>query len=168
MQWRAQFDAPPDDLALLQSNDRSLDFDLRFRPRAHADQFLEHAVILRPAIRITRTVFRHCADVNRAGANRFRPADGHGKKMRVSKRNVGYGNRAAVWARRAQLIFRNGNALVRERRSTNRAKVIELHDETLSYLEPIGNLFEGAPLTPLCALAVTRMQETKVLSTVLL
>src|SRR5882762_9542769 len=158
MQWRAQFDAPPDDLALLQSDDRSYDFDLRFRPRAHADQFLEHAVIFRPAIRITRTVFRHCADVNRAGANRFRPADGHGKKMRVSKRNVGYGNRAAVWARRAQLIFRNGNALVRERRSTNRAKVIELHGQPFAHTIKIRNVLERAPFALLSALAVAGVE----------
>src|SRR5882724_2359899 len=167
MQRRAQFDAPPDDLAFLQSDDRRYDFDLRFRPRAHADQLLEHAVVLRPAIRIAGAVFCYCAYVNRPGSNRFRPAHRHGKKMRISKGNVGYGNRAAMRAGRAQLIFWDGNALVGERRSANRSKVVELHDETLSYVKPIGNLFEGAPLTLLCALAVTRMQESKVLSTVL-
>src|SRR6266478_3861393 len=74
MQRRAQFDATPDDLAFFQRNDRSNDFDLRLRPRPHADQFLERPVVFRPAIRVAGAVFRDCSDVNRSRANRLCPA----------------------------------------------------------------------------------------------
>src|SRR6266481_4445190 len=159
MQRRAQFDASPDDLAFLQSDDGRYDFDPRFRPCPHADQLLEHPVISRPAIRIAGAVFRDCSYVNRTGANRFGPAYRHGKKMRVSKGHVGYGNRAAMRARSAQLIFRNRNALVRERGSANRAKMIELHGEAFAHAVEIRNVLERAPLTLLSALAIPGMED---------
>ncbi len=77
-------------------NHRRCNFDTRFRPRSHFHQFLKHAVILRPAVRISRTVLRHRADINSVRANRFRPAHRHGKKMRIAKRHVGYRNFAGM------------------------------------------------------------------------
>jgi len=56
------------------------------------------------------------------------PAHRHGKKMRIPEGDIRYGNRTAVRTGRTQFIFRNGNVLVRERRTANRAKMIELHD----------------------------------------
>src|SRR5438046_233794 len=98
MQRRSQFDASPDDLAFLQRDDWRDDLDLRFRTRTHADQFLEHPVIFRSAIRVAGAIFRHCSDVNRSRANRFRPAHRHRKKVRIPKSNIRYGNRAAMRA----------------------------------------------------------------------
>src|SRR5713226_9988340 len=154
MQRRAQFDAPPDDLTLLQCDDRRYDFDLRFRPRPRADQFLENPVIFRPAIRIPGTVFRHRPDVNRSRADRFPPAYRHGKKMRIPKRNVRYGNRAAMRARGTQFILWNGNALVGERGSANRAKVIKLYGKPLAHAVEFRDLIERASFAPLSELAI--------------
>src|SRR5713226_4211186 len=73
MQWSAQFDATPDDRALLQRDDRCDNFDLCFRPRAHADQFLKHPVIFRPTIRIAGTIFGHRPDIDSSGYPDCRP-----------------------------------------------------------------------------------------------
>src|SRR5258706_8733271 len=107
-------------------------------------------------------VFCYCAYVNRPGSNRSRTAHRRGKKMRVSKGTVGYGNRAAMRARRAQLIFREGNAFVRERGSANRAKVIELHGQPFVHAVKIRNVIERATFALLSALAVAGMEHGNV------
>ena len=132
MQRRAQLDAPPDDLVFFQRNHRRYHLDFCFRARPSADQFLKHTVIFRPAIRIARTVFGHCADVNRARPNGFRPAHRNSKKVRVAKRHVRHWNRAAEWARCTQSILRNGHILVREGGTPDGAKIepVTIFDET--------------------------------------
>ena len=80
VQRRAQFDAPPHDLALAHADHRrhqAICVSGRV-PTSH--QFLEDAIILRTAIRIARTVFRHRADKDAARSNHFRPAHRHGQK----------------------------------------------------------------------------------------
>src|SRR6267142_3120968 len=162
MQWRAQFDAPLDDLTLFQSDDRRYDFDLRFRPRPHADQFLEHLVVFRPAVRIAGAVFRYRSDVDRSRADRFRPANRHGEKMRIAKGNVRHGNGAALGPGHAQFIFWNGNLFVRERGPANRTKVIELHDKPFAHAVEIRSVVERAPFALLRALAVTGVEQRDV------
>src|SRR5207237_6730472 len=102
VQRRAQLQPAPDDLALFHLNDRRYDCNPCFWPRSRANELLKHAVIFRPAIWIAGAVFRYRANKNGAGPNHFRPAHGHGKKMRIAKRNVGRSNRAAVRSWRAQ------------------------------------------------------------------
>src|SRR5437660_6980525 len=159
MQRGTQFDASPDNLAFLQRDDRRNDFDLRFRPRAQADQLLERTVILRATVRIAGAVFRHRSYINRSCANRLRPAHRHGKKMRIPERDVGYGNRVAARAGCAQLILRYRNALVRERRTANRAKVFEVRDKPIAHAVEIRNFVERAPFALLCALAITGVEQ---------
>src|SRR6266581_4373548 len=72
---------------------------------AQSDEFLEHPVIFQPAVRVAGAIFRYRSDVDRSCADRFRPAHCYGKKMRVAKGNIRYGNRAAVRTGRAQFIF---------------------------------------------------------------
>src|SRR5260370_34451117 len=164
MQWRAQFDAPPDDLAFFQRDDRRHDFNLRFRPRPHTDQFLEHPVVFWPAIRIAGAVLRHRADVNRAGADGLRPAHCHGTKMRIPKRHIRYRNCAPLRTAGAQVIFWNGDALVRECGPANRAKVAELYDKPFAHVVEICDVIERALFAPLRELAVTAVQQGDVRS----
>src|SRR5438046_4266871 len=162
MQRGTQFDASPDNLAFLQRDDRRNDFDLRFRPRAHADQLLERTVILRATVRITGAVFRHRSYINRSCANRLRPAHRHRKKMRIPERDVGYRNRVAARPGRAQLILRYRNALVRERRTANRAKVFEVRDNPIAHAVEIRNFTERAPLPLLSSLAISAVAQVDV------
>src|SRR6266571_584403 len=69
VQWRPQLQTTADDFALLHLDDRCHDLNLCFRSRSHTDQFLKHAVIFRPAVRITGAVFRHRAYINRSRAD---------------------------------------------------------------------------------------------------
>src|SRR6266403_867231 len=129
MQRCAQFDASPDDLAFLPLNHRRYDLDLCFRPRPRANQFLKYAVVLRTAIGISGTVFRHDADINCARADRLRPAHGHRKKMGIAKRYIGHWDYAAMQSWCIEFILGNRNVLVCKSGAPYRAKVIELHDE---------------------------------------
>ena len=162
MQRRSQFQAPPDDFALFHLDDRGHDFDSRFRPRSGVNQLLKHAVIFRPAVRITGTIFRNRSDVDCARSNHFRPAYCHGKKVSIAKRNVGHWNRAALRPGRAQLIFRHGNLFVCQRRPANRAKMIELHHKALARAVEVRNLFEGPALASLRPLPVACVKQRDV------
>ena len=82
--------------------------------------------------------------------------------MRIPKGNVGHGNRAATGARRTQFIFRNGNALVGERGSANRSKVIEFDCQPLAHAVEIRNVVEGAPFALLGELAVAGVEQRDV------
>src|SRR5712692_524214 len=144
MQRRTQLDAPPDDLAFSQLDDWRDDFDLRFRPRSHANQFLKYAVVFLPAVRIPGAVFGHRPDVNGPRADGLRPAHRNRKKMRVPKGNVSHGDRAAVWPGFYASRCGNGNVLVGERRPANRAKVIELHNESFTHAVKVRNFVERA------------------------
>src|SRR5882762_6762159 len=162
MQRRNQLDASADDLAFLPLNHRRHDLDLCFRPRPHANQFLKYAVILRAAIGISGTVFRHGADINRARAERFRPAHRHGKKMGIAKRYVGYWDCAAMQSWCTEFIFRNRNVLVRKSGAAYRAEMVELHDEPLPHAIEICNVFERVAFALLRALPVPRVKQRKI------
>src|SRR6266436_618193 len=162
MQRCTQFDASPDDLAFLPLNHRRHDLDLCFRPRPRANQFLKYTVILRTAIGISGTVFRHGADINRARAERFRPAHRHGKKMGIAKRYVGYWDCAAIQSCCTEFIFRNRNVLVRKSGAAYRAEMVELHDEPLPHAIEICYVFERVAFARLRALSVSRMQQREI------
>ncbi len=117
MQRGPQNQTPADDLTFLHANHRGDQLNVRFRPRAHANQVLKHAVILRPAIGIAGAVFGDRTDVNGLSANCLRPAHRNAQKMGIAKRHVGNGNLAATRSRCAQFILRNGNAADLSRRS---------------------------------------------------
>src|SRR5918912_2196385 len=70
------------------SND--LDHSLRTRPRLY--RALERRVEFRSAIRITRRIFSHCADVDTLRADGFGPARGNREQVRVAKGNVAGGD----------------------------------------------------------------------------
>jgi len=135
---------------------------ISIRPRSGVNQLLKHAVIFRPAVRITGTIFRNRSDVDCARSNHFRPAYCHGKKVSIAKRNVGHWNRAALRPGRAQLIFRHGNLFVCQRRPANRAKMIELHHKALTRAVEVRNLFEGPALASLRPLPVACVKQRDV------
>src|SRR5207245_8965000 len=74
MQWRPQLQTTADDFALLHPDDRRHHLNLCFRPRSDTDQFLTHAVILRPAVAITGALLRHRAHIRRYCPAPFRPS----------------------------------------------------------------------------------------------
>ena len=86
--------------------------------------------------------------------------------MRIPERDVGYRNRVAARAGRAQLILRYRNALVRERRTANRAKVFEVRDKPIAHAVEIRNFVERAPFALLRALAITGVEQGDVRCTV--
>src|SRR5579871_1316311 len=163
MQRSVQFDATPDDLIFPEFDHRSDDFDSRFGTRALANHVLKGAVILGTAIGIPGTVFGHRADVDFAGPDGFGPAHGDAEKMRVAERHVSDRDLAAARAAcgRGELIFRHGNALVGECRTTDGAEIVELNDEPpiRGNGVEVGNSGEGATFARLRALAVAGVQE---------
>src|SRR5262252_5192490 len=110
MQRSAELAGLAHDLAFLQRDHGSDDFDLRLWARAYANQFLKDPVVLRAAIGITGTILRHCANINGASADGFGPTHGDGKKMRVAKRHVGDGNFPAAVLGSAEFVFRYRDA----------------------------------------------------------
>src|SRR4051812_20329243 len=118
MQRSPQFDSTADDLVLLELDDRSDDFDLRFGARAFTNHILKGSVIFGAAIGIAGTVFGDGTDVDRVGANGFGPAHRDGKKVRVAKRDVSDWDVAAIrTGRRMQLILGDRDALIGESRA---------------------------------------------------
>src|SRR5438046_2636326 len=128
MQRRTQGDAAANYLPFLQRDHRRDNFDFRFRPSPNTNHFLKRFVIFWPAIGISRAVLSDGSDVNRASTDGLRPADLHGKEMRVAEGNISNRNAAAVSAGRVQPIFRDGDTLVRQRGTSDGPKVIEVHD----------------------------------------
>ncbi len=80
--------------------------------------------------------------------------------MRIAERDVG--NRdgtAARAARRMQLIFGHRDVLIRQRRSPDGAKVIQLYDQASLHAVKIADFGERASLPVLRTLSVTRVQQ---------
>src|SRR5690242_2082237 len=162
MQRRAQLHSFPYNLAFLHRDHWSRDFYSRLWTRSHSHQLLKNLVILRTAIWIAGAVFCDGSDINRARAYRFRPAHRHGKKMRVAKWYVGYGNSASIRPRGSKFIFRHGNLRVRERRSANGPEMIQLHHESMAHAIEIRDRFERLALALLRALSISRMEQRNV------
>src|SRR4029077_1363916 len=73
MQRGPELDAAPNDLALLQRDHRSDNFDSCFRACTGANQFLKCPVILGPAVRVAGAILGNGADVDNSGTDGFRP-----------------------------------------------------------------------------------------------
>src|SRR5215470_12738429 len=110
MQRSAKFDGLANDFVFLERDHWRTDLDVGLMTRSHMNQLLKHPVILRTAIRIAGTVFGNGADINSVSPDGFSPAHSHGKKMRVAKRHVGYGNFTAVFRPGGQVVFRYRDA----------------------------------------------------------
>src|SRR5208282_6583884 len=105
------------------------DFDPRFGACAFAHERGKGAVKLRAAIGIAGAVFGHGADEDCGSADYFRPTHGRGKKMRVAKRDVRDWD--ARIGRESGARFRDGDALVRERRAAHLREGVEADHEAL-------------------------------------
>src|ERR1043166_7571334 len=158
MQRSSQLDAPPYDLTLLQLDHGHHDLDLGLRPRSYSNQFLKHLVILRPAIRIARTVFRNRANVDHSGAYRLGPTDRYRKEMRIAKWHIRHRNRAAIWPRRAQFVFRHCDVGIGQRRATNRTKVFKTYHQPPLHAVKIRDRAKRLRFARLRALSVTRVE----------
>ena len=84
--------------------------------------------------------------------------------MRIAKGNVSDGNAAAVWAARVQLIFRDRDALVGERGTSDGTEVIELYDQSVARgdVVEVGDLAEGTAFALLRTLAIAGMKKCDV------
>src|SRR6202158_5371593 len=75
MQRSPELDASPNDLALLQFDDRGDDFDVRFWPCANLHQFLKCPVILGPTVRVAGAILGNRANVHSLRADGFSPTN---------------------------------------------------------------------------------------------
>src|ERR1700693_4442423 len=163
MQRGAELDALANDFAFLQGDHRRCDFNMRFRPRAHPNQFLKDAIIFRAAIWIAGAVFRDCADVDGLSADNFSPASCYGKEMRVAKRHVSNGYFAGASAVRNLLMFRDCDAPIRKGGAADGSKMIELNNQPVLHMIKIRDGFERLPFAVLRPLSVTGVQQRNVL-----
>src|SRR5208282_2862933 len=142
VQRRAEFPATPNDLAFLHPDHRRGHLDLRLRLGSHPNQLLKHAIIFRPAVRITGTVFLHGPDVNGPSPNGLRPANSHAEEMGIAKGHISHRNRTFDGLRCPQLILRHLDFLVRKRRPANRPKMIQIHNQPLPRSVEIRDIVE--------------------------
>src|SRR5258708_11325546 len=167
MQWRAQFAALLHNFTLLHADHGSDDFNVRFRTRSRANEFLKNAIVLRAAIRIAGAVFRNGADVHSLSADCLRPAYGHGQKMGVAKWNVSHWNRTSGGGHIEHVLW-NGNARIRQSGTPNLTKVVQTNRKPLPDAVKTCNIFEGPALALLGALAVGGMHKRNSISAVAL
>ncbi len=86
-----QFQTEPDDLHLLEGDERSLDVDVAFFGSG-LDEAIEGGVVLGTAVGIAGAVLGDGADEDVVGAEDLGPTDGDGEEMGVAEGNVGDGD----------------------------------------------------------------------------
>src|SRR5260370_289538 len=160
LQRRAKLHSAADNFAFLQPNHRRHDLNFCLRTRSPADQLLKCFVIFRPAIGVSRAVFGDSSNVDGTRPGSFRPTDRHAQKVRVAEGDISHRNRATTGPRRAQIIFRNGNVLVRQRGSADGPEIIQPDREFFADTIEFSDLGKGTELSRLDALTVAGMEQS--------
>ena len=126
LQRSSEPDACADDFLFFHMDDRRNDPNLRFRLCSHTNEPIKRLIVIRPTIRVTRTVLGDSSDENQMGPDDFCPGRCDGEKMSISKRNIAGRDFFLL-----QVCFCNRDSSVRQARSADLAQMVKMTNECL-------------------------------------